>query len=90
MKKQKGLSKFLALGLTLTLAAGSFSPVWAGEQSGKKVSKEETVYVMAESSGAADKIVFNSNNTKSSIKRFASKCPILLLSLIYEHISDIF
>ena len=36
------------------------------------------------------KIVFNSNNTKSSIKRFASKCPILLLSLIYEHISDIF
>lgn len=57
MKRCRQTTKFLALGLSMMLVAGCFSPVWASENSGKKVSKEETVYVMAKEDGAADKII---------------------------------
>lgn len=57
MKRCRQTTKFLALGLSLTLLAGCFNPVWAGEKSEKQVSKEETVYVMAGDSGKANKII---------------------------------
>lgn len=57
MKQCRQTTKFLALGLSFLLAAGCFSPVWAGEKSEKQVSKEETVYVMAGNNGQVDKII---------------------------------
>lgn len=57
MKGYRQIRKFLALSLTLVLTAGCCTPVWAGEASDKKISKEETVYVMAGDNGAADKII---------------------------------
>lgn len=57
MKRCRQKTKALALGLSLMLAAGCFCPAYAGEKSGKQVSKEETVYVMAENNGTANKII---------------------------------
>ena len=53
----KQRSRILALGLSLMLAAGGLSPVYAAEKKDTSVSKEETVYVMAAQDGAADKII---------------------------------
>lgn len=57
MKRYKQKTKFLALGLSLLLAAGTAGPVYAAEQEDTSVSKEETVYVMAKEDGSADQII---------------------------------
>lgn len=57
MKRYGQKTKFLALGISLLLAAGTAGPVYGAEKADSSVSKEETVYVMAKEDGSADQII---------------------------------